>query len=65
MMEDPQEFREATPLELSSQQRAVVDALQRNDTERYPPQPLVPRRPLRHRQPLIAEHYERRSLGIT
>ena len=26
---------------------------------------MVPRRPLRHRQPLIAEHYERRSLGIT
>ena len=36
MMEDPQEFREASPLELSSQQRAVVDALQRNDTDRYP-----------------------------
>ena len=36
MMEDPQEFREMMPPELSSQQRAVVDALQRNDTERYP-----------------------------
>ena len=36
MMQDDQEFIEAMPLELSAQQRAVVDALQRHDTERYP-----------------------------
>ena len=36
MMEDPQEFREMMPPELSAPQRAVVDALQRNDTDRYP-----------------------------
>ena len=36
MLEHSREFREAMPLELSSQQRAVVDALQRQDTDRYP-----------------------------
>ena len=36
MMEDNREFREAMPLELSAPQRAVVDALQRHDTDRYP-----------------------------
>ena len=36
MMEDTQEVREAMPLELSAQQRAVVAALQRHDSDRYP-----------------------------
>ena len=35
MMQDGQEFTEAMPLELSGQQQAVVDTLQRHDTERY------------------------------
>ena len=35
-MEGTQEFREAMPLELSAQQRAVVDSLQRHDSDRYP-----------------------------
>ena len=36
MMEDTQAVREAMPLELSAQQRAVVAALQRHDSDRYP-----------------------------
>ena len=36
MTEDTQEVREAMPLELSAQQRAVVAALQRHDSDRYP-----------------------------
>ena len=36
MMEDNREFRETMPLELSAPQRAVVDALQRHDSDRYP-----------------------------
>lgn len=36
MMEDAQEFNDVMPLELSAQQRAVVDALQSHDTDRFP-----------------------------
>ena len=36
MMEDNREFSEAMPLELSAQQRAVIGALQRHDSSRFP-----------------------------